>query len=187
MNLLVGLGNPGKDYSNTKHNFGFWILNRYTEKSFLTFNAGKGEYLSVKKENVLYAKPTSYMNNSGNAILDIKNYYKIKTKNILVVYDDIDLPLGMIKFKEKGGDGGHKGIESVIYKLQSDRFNRLRIGIATDDIMRPAEKYVLSAFKDKYLENVKMTIEKACEAIDFYYSHDINETMNKFNEKIGKD
>jgi len=71
--------------------------------------------------------------------------------------------------------------------LQSDKFNRLRIGIATDDIMRPAEKYVLSAFKDKHRENVKTTIEKACEAIDFYYTHDINETMNRFNEKIGKD
>ena len=112
---------------------------------------------------------------------------KSKPKDILVVYDDIDLPLGIMKFKENGSAGGHKGIESIIYQLKTENFNRLRIGIATDEIMRPAENYVLSPFKDVHKDNVKIMIEKACEAIDYYLLNDINKTMNRFNEKIGKD
>tara|TARA_B110000438_G_C15783462_1_gene637333 strand:- start:72 stop:635 length:564 start_codon:yes stop_codon:yes gene_type:complete len=187
VDVLVGLGNPGIEYSETKHNFGFWILNRFTEKSFLTFKAGKNDYIFAKKEDLICIKPTSYMNNSGRPIVDINNYFKTKIEDILVVYDDLDLPLGMIKFKENGGAGGHKGIESIIYQLKTEKFNRLRIGIATDDIMRPAEKYVLSPFNDRHKENVKIIIEKACEAIDYYLLHDMRETMNEFNEKIGKD
>ena len=188
MNILVGLGNPGRKYSDTKHNFGFWVLDQFTEKMSLSFHAGKGDYLLAKKEGLVCIKPTTFMNNSGVSLLDVKLFFKVEPKNILVVYDDIDLPLGTLRFKKGGGTGGHKGIESIIYQLQSEDFSRLRMGIATNDDMKPSERYVLSPFKKGDEEIKDEMIEKACEGIDYYLSHDINETMNEFNEKqTGKD
>ena len=186
MNILVGLGNPGRNYSDTKHNFGFWVLNRFAEKRSLTFQAGKGDYLLAKKGDLICVKPTSFMNNSGMPVLDVKQFFKVEPEQFLVVYDDIDLPLGTIRFRDGGGTGGHKGIESIIYQTQNEKFNRLRIGIATDDNMRPAERYVLSPFRDEQKESVNEMIEKACEGIEYYLSHDIKETMNQFNEKTKK-
>ena len=186
MNILVGLGNPGRNYSETKHNFGFWVLNRFAEKRSLTFQAGKGDYLLAKKGDLICVKPTSFMNNSGMPVLDVKQFFKVEPEQFLVVYDDIDLPLGTIRFRDGGGTGGHKGIESIIYQTQNEKFNRLRIGIATDDDMRPAERYVLSPFRDEQKESVNEMIEKACEGIEYYLSHDIKETMNQFNEKTKK-
>ncbi len=186
MNILVGLGNPGRKYSDTKHNFGFWVLNRFAEKRSLTFQAGKGDYLLAKKGDLICVKPTSFMNNSGTPVLDVKQFFKVEPNQFLVVYDDIDLPLGTIRFRDGGGTGGHKGIESIIYQTQNEKFNRLRIGIATDDDMRPAERYVLSPFRDEQKESVNEMIEKACEGIEYYLSHDIKETMNQFNEKTKK-
>ena len=186
MNILVGLGNPGRNYSDTKHNFGFWVLNRFAEKRSLTFQAGKGDYLLAKKGDLICIKPVSFMNNSGMPVLDVKQFFKVEPEQFLVVYDDIDLPLGTIRFRDGGGTGGHKGIESIIYQTQNEKFNRLRIGIATDDDMRPAERYVLSPFRDEQKESVNEMIEKACEGIEYYLSHDIKETMNQFNEKTKK-
>ena len=186
MNILVGLGNPGRKYSDTKHNFGFWVLNRFAEKRSLTFQAGKGDYLLAKKGDLICIKPASFMNNSGMPVLDVKQFFKAESQQFLVVYDDIDLPLGTLRFRNGGGTGGHKGIESIIYQTQSENFNRLRIGIATEDDMRPAERYVLSPFRPGQKENVNEMIEKASEGIEYYLSHDIKETMNKFNEKTKK-
>ena len=186
MNILVGLGNPGRKYSDTKHNFGFWVLNRFAEKRSLTFQAGKGDYILAKKGDLICIKPTSFMNNSGMPVLDVKQFFKVEPEQFLVVYDDIDLPLGTIRFRDGGGTGGHKGIESIIYQTQNEKFNRLRIGIATDDDMRPAERYVLSPFRDEQKESVNEMIEKACEGIEYYLYHDIKETMNQFNEKTKK-
>ena len=186
MNILVGLGNPGRKYSDTKHNFGFWVLNRFAEKRSLTFQAGKGDYLLAKKGDLICIKPTSFMNNSGMPVLDVKQFFKVEPEQFLVVYDDIDLPLGTIRFRDGGCTGGHKGIESIIYQAQNEKFNRLRIGIATNDDMRPAERYVLSPFRDEQKESVNEMIEKACEGIEYYLSHNIKETMNQFNEKTKK-
>ena len=188
MNILVGLGNPGRKYSNTKHNFGFWVLDYFTKIKSLAFQTGKGDYLLAKKGKLVCIKPTSFMNNSGLALLDVKQFFKAEPEDFFVVYDDIDLSLGTLRFRKEGGTGGHKGIESIIYQLQSEDFNRLRIGIATDEDMKPSEKYVLSPFQKKDEELKNEMIEKACEGINYYLSHNIKETMNKFNEKqAGKD
>ena len=119
-------------------------------------------------------------------VLDIKQFFKVESNQFLVVYDDIDLPLGTIRFRDGGGTGGHKGIESIIFQTQSENFNRLRIGIATEDNMIPAERYVLNPFRAGQKNIVKDMIEKACEGIEYYLSHDIKETMNQFNEKTKK-
>ena len=183
MIFLIGLGNPGKQYSDTKHNFGFWVIDQFAEKSSLTFKAGKGEYLLAKKESLVCIKPLTFMNNSGLALLDIKTFFKVDLENFLVVYDDIDLPLGTIRFREGGGSGGHKGLESIIYQLQSEKFKRLRIGIATNEKMRPSEKYVLSPFNKRYEKLINEMVEQACDGINYFLSHDITKTMNKYNDK----
>ena len=183
MNILVGLGNPDRKYSDTKHNFGFWILDLFTEKRSLTFQAGKGDYLLAKRGKLVCIKPTIFMNTIGVSLLDVKQFFKAETENFLVVYDDIDLPLGTLRFRKSGGTGGHKGIESIIYQLQSEDFNRLRMGIATDDDMRPSEKYVLTPFQNREEKLKNEMLEKACEGIDYFLSHDMKKTMNKFNEK----
>ena len=183
MNILVGLGNPGRKYSDTKHNFGFWVLDLFAEKRSLTFQAGKGDYLLAKKGDLVCIKPTIFMNTIGVSLLDVKQFFKAETENFLVVYDDIDLPLGTMRFRKSGGTGGHKGIESIIYQLQSEDFNRLRMGIATDDDMRPSEKYVLTPFQNREEKLKNEMLEKACEGIDYFLSHDMKKTMNKFNEK----
>ena len=187
MTILVGLGNPGRKYSDTKHNFGFWVVERFIKKEALTFQVGKGDYLIAKKGKLVCIKPTTFMNNSGSALLDVKKFFKVEPENFLVAYDDIDLPLGTIRFRKEGGAGGHKGLESIIYQLQSESFNRIRLGIATNENMRPSEKFVLSPFQKEDEELKKEVIERACKGVNYYLSHDIEETMNKFNEKIGKE
>ena len=182
MTVLVGLGNPGRNYSDTKHNFGFWVLDKFAEKRSLKFQAGKGDYLLVKSNDIALVKPTTYMNNSGMAVADYCRYFQNTPQELLVVYDDIDLPLGTLRFKPNGGSGGHKGMESIIYQLESEDFNRLRIGISAENEMGPSERYVLSPFPKDWKEKINEIIEKACDGIDYFLTHDMKETMNKFNE-----
>ena len=182
MTVLVGLGNPGKNYSDTKHNFGFWILDKFAEKRSLKFQAGKGDYLLVKSNDIALVKPTTYMNNSGMAVADYCRYFQNTAEELLVVYDDIDLPLGTLRFKPNGGSGGHKGMESIIYQLESEDLNRLRIGISAENEIGPSERYVLSPFPKDWKEKINEMIEKACDGIDYFLTHDMKETMNKFNE-----
>ena len=182
MTVLVGLGNPGRNYSDTKHNFGFWVLDKFAEKRSLKFQAGKGDYLLVKSNDIALVKPTTYMNNSGMAVADYCRYFQNTAEELLVVYDDIDLPLGTLRFKPSGGSGGHKGMESIIYQLESEDFNRLLIGISAENEMGPSERYVLSPFPKDWKEKINEMIEKACDGIDYFLTHDMKETMNKFNE-----
>ena len=182
MTVLVGLGNPGRNYSDTKHNFGFWVLDKFAEKRSLKFQAGKGDYLLVKSNDIALIKPTTYMNNSGMAVSDYCRYFQNTPEELLVVYDDIDLPLGTLRFKPNGGSGGHKGMESIIYQLESEDFNRLRIGISAENEMGPSERYVLSPFPKDWKEKINEMIEKACDGIDYFLTHNMKETMNKFNE-----
>ena len=182
MTVLVGLGNPGRNYSDTKHNFGFWVLDKFAEKRSLKFQAGKGDYLLVKSNDIALVKPTTYMNNSGMAVADYCRYFQNTAEELLVVYDDIDLPLGTLRFKPSGGSGGHKGMESIIYQLESEDLNRLRIGISAENEMGPSERYVLSPFPKDWKEKINEMIEKACDGIDYFLTHDMKETMNKFNE-----
>ena len=182
MTVLVGLGNPGRNYSDTKHNFGFWVLDKFAEKRSLKFQAGKGDYLLVKSNDIALVKPTTYMNNSGMAVADYCRYFQNTPEELLVVYDDIDLPLGTLRFKPDGGSGGHKGMESIIYQLESEDLNRLRIGISAENEMGPSERYVLSPFPKDRKEKINEMIEKACDGIDYFLTHNMKETMNKFNE-----
>ena len=180
--ILVGLGNPGTKYSTTKHNFGYWVIDSIIKKSSLKLKAGKGDYLYAQQGESFLVKPTSYMNNSGVAIKQILNYYKSSIEDVIIIYDDIDLPLGTIKFKDKGGPAGHRGIENIIYQFKSESFLRLRLGIGVDNLnMRPSEKYVLSPFPKECNREIDLVINKSIEGIEYLLDNGITKTMNKFN------
>ena len=182
MKIIVGLGNPGDNYSLTKHNFGFWIVDRLVKQSSLKYKAGKGDYIYAKNNDYMFVKPTTYVNSSGVAIKQIFNYYDGLTANdILVVYDDIDIDLGKIKFRSQGSSGGHNGIKSIIYHLKTDCFDRLKLGIATSMIMRPSEKYVLKPFPKKYNNLINEVSDYAIDGINYYLDNGIKKTMNNFN------
>ena len=183
MVAFVGLGNPGSEYVKTKHNIGFWAINAFAKRYNLSFQSGKGEYLynSYKKRDVLIVKPTTYMNNSGLAVKDISSFWSLSPENIFIIFDDVDLPLGKIRIRKKGGDGCHRGVGNIIYHLQTNKFPRIRLGIGTDEAMRPAEKYVLKPFLTKFESEVNMMVEKSADAIDSLLTRGINYTMNKFN------
>ena len=180
--ILVGLGNPGDKYSNTKHNFGYWIIDSIINQCSLKLKAGKGDYLYAQHGDSFLVKPTSYMNNSGVAINQILNYYKASIEDLIVIYDDIDLPLGTIRFRDKGGPAGHRGIENIIYQLKSESFLRLRLGIAIKNLrMRPSEKYVLSPFPNEYKDEIDLAINKSVDGLKYLLDNGIVKTMNKFN------
>ena len=184
MNFIIGLGNPGDQYKLTKHNFGFWIIDKLIEERSLKIKAGKGDFVFAKDINDIFIKPTSFMNNSGIAIKQALNYYNIRSMdNLIIIYDDLDINLGNIRFKSEGSDGGHNGIKSIIYHLGTNNFTRLKIGIATDMPMRPSERYVLKPFPKKFTSKVNEIVDYATNAINYYLKHGVKESMNNFNKK----
>ena len=182
MKLIVGLGNPGDNYRLTKHNFGFWIIDKLVEQRFLKYKLGKGDYLFALGNNCMFLKPTSFMNNSGVAIKQVMNYYK-NINDIIIIYDDIDIDLGQIRFRENGSDGGHNGIKSIINHLNTKQFDRLKVGIATDMDMRPSEVYVLKPFSKEYIDLVNEVINYASDGINYYLNHNISSAMNNYNKR----
>ena len=182
MNFIIGLGNPGTQYKSTKHNFGFWIIDKLVEERSLKIKAGKGDYVFAKDNNNIFAKPTGYMNNSGIAIKQLLSYYnETAVENIIIIYDDIDISLGNIRFKSEGSDGGHNGIKSIIYHLNTDIFDRLKIGIATSLNMRPSEKYVLKPFPKKFNNLINEVLDNVTLGINYYLKNGISKSMNNFN------
>jgi len=181
MKIIVGLGNPGSNYSSTKHNFGFWVVDKIVEQSSLKYKAGKGEYIFAQSNEYMFVKPTTYMNDSGIAIQQLLSYYKLDIKDFIIIYDDIDIDLGRIKFRASGSPGGHNGIKSIINHMKTDSFDRLKIGIATSMNMRPSEQYVLKAFPKKYNNLISEVLDNATSGVNYYLKNGINETMNNFN------
>ena len=184
MKCIIGLGNPGDRYIKTKHNFGFWVIDSYLKNKDIKLKLGKGDYVFTKYDDTLFVKPTTFMNHSGLSVKNIVEYFNIDIQDVIIVYDDIDLPLGSIRFKIGGSSGGHRGLDSIIYHLQNENFLRLKLGIGTDSEMRPSESYVLKPFPLKYQNKIDETIKKACEGLEFLIANSINETMNKYNRKI---
>ena len=182
MKIIVGLGNPGSNYSSTKHNFGFWVVDKLVEQSSLQYKSGKGNFIYAMSQDCMFVKPITFVNNTGLAIKEILNYYdNITIEDFLIIYDDIDLDLGEIRFKAQGSDGGHNGIKSIIYHVESDYFNRLKIGIATEQNMRPSEKYVLKPFSKEYKKIISEVINDAVDGINYYLENGIKKSTNNFN------
>ena len=182
MIAFVGLGNPGNKYADTKHNAGFWILDEMASRYKISFKPGRGDYVVAMKPNkFLLFKPSTGMNNSGHAVQDISSSWDMITKDICIIVDDVDLPLGVVRLKPGGGDGSHRGLESIIYSLNTNEFPRLRFGIGTDEKMRPAENYVLKPFNSNDQKTSAGAVKKAADALDSIIFNGLDKTMNIFN------
>lgn len=153
MFLIVGLGNPGKEYEATRHNLGFmaadFLISRFSFEKFILKNELRSEIAigQIDGRHLIIAKPQTYMNESGQAVQLIKNYYKIQLENIIIVHDELDLPLGVIRTKSNGSSAGHNGLKSIMAYLATENFCRLRLGIGNDLTEKmPADKFVLQNF-----------------------------------------
>ena len=184
--LVVGLGNPGSKYDNTRHNAGFRALESYCARSGqkidrMKFKALAGEGMLGGKR-VLFLKPQTFMNLSGEAVRDIASFYKIPPEKIIVIFDDISLPCGRLRIRRKGTDGGHNGIKSIIYQLQSDQFPRIKLGIGAKlHPEQPLADWVLSVMKGDDLENLRSACLKACDAIPLLVNGETEKAMGLYN------
>ena len=184
--LIVGLGNPGKNYEFTRHNAGFLTLDHIASELDTEINNLKNNALVadvvINNHRCLLVKPQTFMNNSGTAVRDIAKFYKIPPEKIIVVFDDISLPCGKLRIRRKGTDGGHNGIKSIIYHLNSDQFPRIKIGVGA----KPNPEYdladwVLSKFGKDDTEQLKVAITKATEVLPLILDGEIDKAMNKAN------
>lgn len=188
MVLIVGLGNPGKEYAKHRHNIGFMVLDSFARQHHLPFDlkqskarVAKGE---VQGKGVILAKPQTYMNASGVSVQGLVHRYNLFPADALVVCDDLDLPLGKTRLRPRGSSGGHKGLQSIIETLNSQEFLRLRIGIGRPPpsiAENAAIDFVLTEFTAEEVEIIKGVISRACDALLFFLEESIQAAMNKFN------
>ncbi|UCH09407.1 MAG: aminoacyl-tRNA hydrolase [Fidelibacterota bacterium] len=183
MRIIIGLGNPGPRFAKTRHNFGYWVVDALAASRGVSYSPGKGDYVMGIQEagDVVLLKPTAFMNESGIPIREAMAFFQTVPEDILVVFDDIDLPLGTLRFRPGGGAGGHKGMSSIIYHLETEDFPRLRVGIATDAPLRPSEQYVLEPFRPRDEAMVSVILSQAVEGINHFLEHGIEDTMARFN------
>lgn len=184
MYIVVGLGNPGKEYENTRHNIGFMAIDKLSEKLNIPVEKNKHKSLigkdTIKQESLMLVKPQTFMNLSGEAVIDILNFYKQKPEKVIVIVDDIDLPLGKIRIKKKGSAGTHNGLKSIVSCTNSQDFIRIKVGVGQNrDI--DLVNYVLGAFSKEEKQIIDDNIEKVCEAVLMITEGKMSEAMNKFN------
>jgi PTH1 family peptidyl-tRNA hydrolase len=183
--LIVGLGNPGLDFRQNRHNVGFMLVNRLAERLGLTFArlecralVTKGVYLG---KQIILAKPQTFMNLSGQSVGALLRFYKIPLTNLLVAYDDVDLPLGTLRLRPDGGSAGQKGMDSIIERLGTQDFPRLRLGIGRPPGRMEAADYVLQNFSNSELDILNPTLERAGEAALVFVTQSLEAAMNQFN------
>jgi len=185
MKLVAGLGNVGDKYCFTRHNAGFMVVDKLAIEHGVSFKQDSklrcfiGKYKSGF-EDIMLIKPTTFMNLSGDAVQLVMNYYKIDIDDLIVVYDDLSLELGNIRFRANGSDGGHNGIKSVIKCLGSQNIARLKVGIGPQPPI-PSETFVLQNFYKDQLETLKPVLKKSIEGLEYYFENGMQSTQNKFN------
>lgn len=183
MKLIVGLGNPGKEYENTRHNVGFIVIDNYLNES--KWNKDKDcmyQIINRNGEKIIFLKPLTYMNLSGSAVARIANYYKIEIKDILIIHDDLDLNSGTYRLKNNSSSGGHNGVKNIIQMLGSTEFSRLKIGIGKTNKM-DTKDYVLNKLSTEEIASLKN--DKYVDIINYYLDNGIEKTMNRFNSNEG--
>ena len=188
--LIVGLGNPGRKYRNTRHNIGFMALDRLASEwgvvSDRTEQKAIVAKVAVDEASVLLAKPQTFMNNSGNSVGPLTNYYKIDPANVLVIYDEIDLPFGTVRIRPKGGAAGHNGMRSIINHL-GNNFPRIRLGVGRPNGKMPVHAYVLQPFKGDELTTVNIMLNETVDAVETYLAHGVDLAMSRHNRDVTSD
>ena len=188
--LIVGLGNPGKEYEKTRHNAGFIALDFFMNKKAVGFNEKFGGYfnkLRINDNEVFVLKPLTYMNNSGQSVIQVVNFYKINPSDVVVMHDDMDIPVGEVRYKTKGSAGGHNGIKSIIQHLGTQEFKRVKIGISKPDQMTVID-YVLGKFSKedrKLIDNVVET--NVYRFLDLFTQSSEKDAFDKVISKLAND
>lgn len=186
MKLIVGLGNPGKEYEDTRHNAGFKFIDEYAKSKGLTFNQNKfkGLYTTFinNGEKIILLKPQKYMNLSGEVVRDFVNFFKIKTDDILIICDDLDTPLGKIKIKYKGSSGGHNGLKNIEQNLNTNEYKRIKIGISNDK-NEDRINYVIGKMPKEDLNKLNEVTSRSPEILEDYLNLKFDNLMNKYNTK----
>ncbi|MCD2255947.1 aminoacyl-tRNA hydrolase [Agrilactobacillus fermenti] len=185
MKMIVGLGNPGKKYDRTKHNVGFTVVDTLSKRLNQTLSKQdfEAQFTSFiyNGEKVFLVKPLTYMNDSGRAVGPLLHYYQMAPSDLLVIQDDMDMPLGKLRFRDKGASGGHNGIKSIIAAVQTEQFNRLKVGIQHPDRSKVVD-WVLTPFNKDDLPIMLAAFDRAAEAaISWLDGHSANDIMNRFN------
>ncbi len=184
--MVVGLGNPDKKYERTRHNTGFIALDYIADKRNFKINRLKFKSLvgeaTVGSHKVLFLKPSTYMNNSGQAVVEAMNFYKLKPQQVIIIFDDISLDVGKMRIRSKGSDGGQKGMRSIIYLSGSDEFPRIKIGIGQKPNPNwELADWVLSKFSDSELKEIEKMVDNANNALELIMDNNISKAMNLYN------
>lgn len=184
MKLIVGLGNPGQEYTSTRHNVGFDVIDCIAKKINVEVSLNKFNGLVYIDGDFILAKPQTFMNLSGSFVQKICEFYKILPQDVIVIYDDLDTPLGQAKIKTSGGSGGHNGIKNIIEVLNDENFARIKIGIGRpQNLKRKIPSYVLGKFPKDERKIVDLVIEKSADAVLSSIYNGLKNVINKFNQK----
>jgi PTH1 family peptidyl-tRNA hydrolase len=189
MKLIVGLGNPGREYEMTRHNLGFMLIDRLLTRAggrrFRSESSAKVAEVALAGQRVLLAKPQTYMNLSGDAVRPLLDRYgEGKPANLIVASDDVALPFGMIRVRARGSAGGQKGLKSIIERLGTQEFARVRLGVQPDHPLDDLSRFVLSPIRNRDREQLEETLERAVDAVTVILSEGVERAMARFNERV---
>ncbi len=186
MKLIIGLGNPGREYEKTRHNAGFMVIDEIAKQLHVNIsqNKAKGLYVKTKvgNEDIILLKPQTYMNLSGESVRGIMDFFKIKVDDILVIYDDLDLEIGSVRLRSKGSAGGQNGMKNIIQHVGTQEFKRIRVGIGKDARIKVVD-YVLSKFRKDEIEDFEESVIHAKNAALCFVEHGFDKAMNDYNKK----
>lgn len=185
MYLIVGLGNPGDEYAKTRHNMGFNVIDKLAKKYEIDISCSnfKGLYGTgiIENEKVLLLKPQTFMNSSGESIIEVKNFYKLENDQIIIIYDDIDIEPGEIRIRKSGGPGTHNGMESVVHCLCANDFPRIRVGTGKPEEGKDLIEHVIGFVEEEEMKKMQEGVDIAVDAVVEMMKNGINIAMNKFN------
>lgn len=185
MYLIVGLGNPEEEYSGTRHNMGFDVINKVSGEYDIKVNKSKFNSLygtgTIEGQKIILVKPQTYMNLSGKAVRDFANFYKIPLENVIIIYDDLDIQPSSIRIRKKGEPGSHNGIKSVTHELGTEEFPRIRVGIGKPEFKNDLINYVIAKISDDEYKLLEEGIDKAKKAVIAILKEGIDKSMNLYN------
>ena len=187
MKLIVGVGNPGPRYRDTRHNVGFVVAEELARRRGLAFASAPANALIARTpasaDGLIIAKPMTYMNRSGEAAAALQRFYRVVLEEMLVVIEDVNLPLGRLRARAQGASGGHNGLRSIIEALGTEAFPRLRVGVGRGDERRELGDYVLSRFDPEEREAIEAAVVRATDAVELFVTEGIDAIMNRYNQK----